>query len=1481
MESNVATTQSQQCEYVVGVGASAGGLAALTELFRATPSDTAAAFVVIQHLSPDFESHMEQLLGRVANFTFERVEHGVEVCPGTIYLIPPATVMIISGNQLLLTDRPTDEPLSRPIDVFFRSLALARNQRAVGIVLSGTGSDGARGVVDIHGEGGLVLVQEPSTAEFDGMPQSAMDTAMAHVVESPEMLAASVAAYIKGSLDPLTLAQRELPQVAPEALTVLLDALLAAHGVDFSDYKPSTIGRRIERRQNLAGCATFAEYVQLATENLAELSELYGDLGDEFELLDSRGRFSSKERDVNIETDTRYARARGTPGLPTTMPSDRSHEVDEQPTNSAALYEALLARHLPPSVLVDESFKVIHMFGGVEEFLHLKGGEISTNLLDLVDDDLRAFLSTAMRHARRGGAPVRYAGVKVMTDQGQKAVTITAEPVEPTDTHMGALLIRLEAQEWRSSPQLNDEALKLRTSEVTQQQVNELESELYEAQENLQSRVEELETANEELVASNEERQSTNEELRSVNEQLRSANTQREKRVELLSRSKADMDNLLAVTEVGVIFVDEQLEIRRFTPQIADVFQLDERDLGSSLSALEHPLSVPDLPGVVQSVIDTGESFEGKVNDVNGTPYLMRISRYVRGSRASGAVLALSDVASLEEAERQVARFQHIVEHSEDMYSLLNEDGRFVYGNHAFCESIGVHAHQFVQMMIHEVDPDWSIDRFRRFFDQTHESGGSVFESSNRTVGGEEFPVEISVTPVDYMGEKLLWSRSRDISARKRRRAHDDLVNGITRIAFDSLVDDEVVPKVLKALLVNLEPLAVEAWVGRASGIVDAKLQHIYPPSEDRARNSSRTVADVKHLVEDAVRKVAEQHTALGDVKQECANDVGSGIAAQKACAFAVDMDGEQVIVFVIRFDPSNGIFADGIESTCSAAARALSMLFERRQREATLRLRERAMAASNDAIMIADARDDSFSLVYVNSGFERISGFTATEAVGQPWSILEGAETASEVKLQISEAVANRTSRRLTVLYYRRDGTTYWAELQLSPVVDEDQQVRHFVAVLHDITDRIANEQKLLEAQSQAVSANNAKTRFLATVGHDIRSPLTAIIGFTDAIRRTTQDELILEKLEAIGRNADYLLSLIQDILEIAKIEAGKLPVAERVVDLPALLEDTWKLLDLRFQSRSYPLDFTLNDSIPRRIATDGTRLRQILINLIGNALKFTAEGRVEATFFVSDRRSKALLHVEVTDTGVGIASTALDSIFDPFSRPHERREDEEDEFEGTGLGLSIVKGLVHALRGKITVQSQLGLGTKFQVSLPISVEAGSLDCDELVLHKRGELRDRLDLTEALSGLNILVADDRPDVAKVVEFYLSDAGANVTTVSNGREAVDEAQRAEPLAEERYDVLVLDMQMPVMDGYEAASRLREWGFQRPIIALSAGALKEDQARCIEVGCNAFLLKPADEETLIGTVARYGKSQSQESPRGNDDMTATDRDAAHE
>jgi PAS domain S-box-containing protein len=497
--------------------------------------------------------------------------------------------------------------------------------------------------------------------------------------------------------------------------------------------------------------------------------------------------------------------------------------------------------------------------------------------------------------------------------------------------------------------------------------------------------------------------------------------------------------------------------------------------------------------------------------------------------------------------------------------------------------------------------------------------------------------------------------------------------------------------------------------------------------------------------------------------------------------------------------------------------------------------------------------------LEWVTEAFTRMTGYTLEEVQERGGFLGLVHPDDSEIFRQHEESRLGGRPQTCTFRMITKRGQVRWVldhgvRLWDDPTTD----AVHFYGAVRDVTDRKLAEEALRESEARktaiaesALEAARVKSEFLANMSHEIRTPMTAILGYTDLLsdpEACASDRA--DYIETIRRNGEHLQRIINDILDLSKIEAGKMAL-ERVACSPVqLVSEVASLMRPRAIGKGLQLDVQFQGPLPARIQADPTRVRQILMNLVGNAVKFTETGHVKMGLRMLD----GTLRFEVTDTGIGITPEARARLFTAFSQADASTT---RRFGGTGLGLTISTRLAQMLGGNVAVESTPGEGSTFFLTLDTGPLEGVPMLEDPI---EAEIlpaapRARSGATRLHLGGRVLLAEDAPDSQQLISFYLRRAGIQVETAEDGRAACTAALAA-LVAGRSFDVILMDMQMPRLDGYGATARLRATGYTAPIVALTAHAMEGDREKCIRAGCDDFLAKPIDPDALIETLRGY-------------------------
>ena len=1461
---------SHPCPFrIVGIGASAGGLESLEELFSALPQHPGMAFVVVQHLSPDFKSMMDELLARHCRMPIHLAEHEMPVERDHVYLLPSGKEMIIRDRRLLLTDKDRSQSLTLPIDQFFRSLANDCGAAAVGVVLSGSGSDGSRGVRDIDAAGGQVIVETPESAQFNGMPLSALATGAVDQVARPDQIATLLLAL--GNAPAVAERPSEAGDDSPTA--AILDLLRHHFGLDFSLYKTSTVSRRVLRRLEMteipsledyadrlrtdtvelgrlyhdlligvtrffrdpaafavlerqvipeiiektpwteeirvwvAGCATGEEaysiamivYEQLLAagrpphlkvlatdvhreslahasagiydeeqlEHVSEVrrerfftqrgrqftiatdlrqhvvfaqhnvtrdapftkmhliacrnlliylephaqkmvlslfhfglatggalflgsSETPGELLPEFAAVDEHWRIYRKRRDVRLIQPDRLAPPRRTT-LPAPAPtgSPRAMSAD---AHLLGVYDQLLDRCMPPALLFGEDRSLVDSFAGAERYLRIRPRRPSMSV-DLLAGDLRTVVTAAVHRALTRPEQVRYDGVPATDTADGERVTVTAEAFTNSRTQSKFVLVRLEPQVVPERPAAGATLDTSTSSELAREHLATLEADLLQTRERLQSTVEELQTSNEELqatneelVASNEELQSTNEELHSVNEELYTVNAEHQRKIVELRVLNSDIQHLLESTDIGMIFLDRDLCVRKYTPRVASIFHLEPGDIGRSIRHFSHTLERPGLLDDIQRALAEGTIVEEEVASLDGTPYFLRILPYQPyrtgehgmergGSIGEGVVVSLTDISALGRAHERIRHLSNIVDSSEDAILAKSLDGTITAWN----------------------------------------------PGAERLYG--------------YAAEEAIGQNVRILAAPQHAGEIDGLLaqvkTGKAIEHFDTLRRRK--DGTLLELSISISPLR-----DRSGSVIGAA-------------SIARDVSPLRH----AQRELA---------------------AREERIRLLLDSTAESIY----------GVDVSGVVTFCNAAC-----------------LRALGQPGADDLIGQPVER-----VIQHGSAVDHANGNGNGAADHPARRVLRAGEPMHETDAAL----------------VRADGSRFPVEYWSYPILGEAGVIGAVVTFI-DITERMKAEAEIREAARR-------REQFLAMLSHELRNPLAAIVSATQVLRHAAvQPAIVAHTRDVIARQSAHMGRLLDDLLDVARITRGGIELRKSDIDLRAAVKVALEAATPQLRQRQIGLTVDLPDR-PLPVRGDAARLQQVIGNLLSNAARYSDAGTAVDLSAAVEGRDVVL---RVRDQGRGIDPAMLPVVFDLFVQGEQGLDRRGG---GLGVGLTLVRQIVELHGGTVEARSDgRGHGSEFIVRLPRQEKA-------IVADRPTSLR-----ASETPARRIVVAEDQADAREMVRVLLEQCGHVVLEAADGPSALAVIERGHP------DVALIDIGLPKMNGYELARRIRA----NPqlddvlLVALTGYGTSADVEQARASGFDEHLTKPCDLERLNDAI----------------------------
>ncbi|MBO9649128.1 MAG: PAS domain S-box protein [Variovorax sp.] len=813
----------------------------------------------------------------------------------------------------------------------------------------------------------------------------------------------------------------------------------------------------------------------------------------------------------------------------------------------------------------------------------------------------------------------------------------------------------------------------------------------------------------------------------------------------------------------------------------------------------------------------------------------------------------------------QRSRLAAIVTSSNDAVIGCRLDGRITDWNAAAAKIFGYSAEEVQGQTLQSLllPPDYVQEEETLLRHIADGKSVAAFETFRRHRDGSPVAVSVAAAPIRSADGRVIGvaETMRDITHEKATKAHI--------LELNATLEHQVQERTAELAALSQRERAI--LEGAASAIIATDVRGVVtlfnPAAEALLGYTAAEVVDRMEM--NSFHDAFEVHgrtmaltTEMGRPLQ--AGEVfapapGTGRAQAREWTY-VRKDGRRVPVH-LNVSPLRDV-----EGTVVGFIAIAADLSERKVAEHRLRSNERFMRIVTDNIpgVVAYWTPD-LRCTFANNAHERWLGRKSAEMAGITMEELLGPVRLGENQPLIRAVLAGEDQRVMRTRTMT-DGTVvhYW--LHFIPDRDDAGIVQGFITVAVDVTDmREAQAQleqlneALNERSAQAESASRAKSEFLANMSHEIRSPLNTVLGLAYLLRQTELDERQRELLKRIQTASTALLGVINDILDISKIEAGEMVIDETEFGLRELLEGVIEMAGVVANNKDIALRLDAEEDLPHRLRGDVTRIRQILVNLLSNAVKFTAKGSVRLNVrAVARDEHHVRLRLAVTDTGIGIEPALLDRLFTPFTQADSSTT---RRFGGTGLGLSIVRQLAELMGGEIGVNSTPGAGSEFWVVLPLGIASD----DEAF-----PMLDELHPARRLEDVRVLVVDDSQINLDVCRHILESEGARVSLASDGAEAVGRL-RAAPGA---FDAVLMDVHMPVLDGNEATRRIRgELGLRDlPVIALTASALVSERDRALDAGMTDFISKPFEVEALIRTVRRCVARVRGEQPAASGEPT---------
>ncbi len=905
---------------------------------------------------------------------------------------------------------------------------------------------------------------------------------------------------------------------------------------------------------------------------------------------------------------------------------------------------------------------------------------------------------------------------------------------------------------------------------------------------------------------------------------------------------------------------DFKKELKNFDPDIIlSDYNLPEYD---GMSALLYTLkAAPNTPFIIVT---------GSINEEIAVDCIKAgASDYVTKEHLSRLVYAINGALKQKAIIKEKERTQKKLIESEELYRRLFEEStdpiliiqnyKFIDCNHStidflgYPDKSGIINHEPGDLSpSHQPDGSDSKEKAKKMINTALDKGYHRFEWVHKTIDSKEIWVDISLTHIPSIDKNAIYAIWRNITEQKRAELTREVLYNISEFAEKAVNLEDLSKKIHEELgkIIDNNNFYIALYHSKKDTYTfpffKDKYDNITPEFEEKLPN---TITDYVRRKGKAIRITKEIEKKLNQSHEIISIGEYSPVWIG---APLIDTANEEVIgvVAIQNYEDENALTDEDV-NLLAFVARNIGTSLARKKAEIHILESEEKFRTLFDSAIDSIFILENNKILECNKATLKMFGIEKKEdIIGKtPWEISPNIQPDGNNSLEKAQSMINIALKKNSHTFYwkhqRNDGNSFDSEISLNKY--EIGSRTYIQSIIKDITKRKQDEEELKLAKEKAEESDRLKTAFLANMSHEIRTPMNAILGFSELLSmadlsKEERDEFIT----LIQTNSNALLTLINDIIDIAKIEAGQLKIAKKEFSVNKLLDDIHKTyIEIKSNQGKQHIELNLippdtDDEII--IFSDQSRINQVICNLVGNAIKYTEEGKIEFGFKIVNENKQDYFTFYIKDTGIGIPPNKQQVIFDRF-----RQGDDSHtrEYGGTGLGLAISKNIAKLLKGDITVESEEDIGSVFYFKIPIKLST-KLKTEQKT---KSTISDKLDL----SGKTILIAEDVESNFQLLETYLLKTNAKILWAQNGQEAIDFCKNNNDI-----DLILMDMQMPVLNGYEATKEIKKFRPELPIIAETAFALAGDKEKIIEAGCDDYVSKPIKASLLYEIIKTHIK-----------------------